>query len=316
MRRLALVMSVCTVGLVLGAVPTLAADSFTFTTFDAPFFGTVNTDANGMNIHGQVVGGSADAKESAASFHGYLREPDGSLTSIDFPFFPLSFGTVASDINVHGVIVGGYRDVAGRHCFVLEAGLFTTIDIPFPHSLNTTCAGINAIGQIVGVYNDANVPDPRANRGFLLSRDTFSMVDVPGVYNTLVRRINNRGQIVGFYRTFKGGPTHGFLFEKGVYSTIDFPNAKETRALDISDNGQVVGDYIDSADDVHAYSLIDNDFVTVAIPGVIQNTGGHGFMGQIDSPGIYAVNDRGQIAGISLGTDGHFHGFVGTPAPF
>jgi uncharacterized membrane protein len=314
MRRLALLMGLCALGFALGAVPTLAADSFAFTTFDVPFFGTVNTVVGGMNIHGHVVGGSADAKESPASFHGYLRAPDGSLTLIDFPFFPLASGTIAVDINVQGVIVGAYLNAAGQHCFVLKDGLFRTIDVPFSRAFNTRCRGITESGQIVGTYSDTNVP--RANRGFLLSRGTFSTVDVPDVFNTVARKINNRGQVVGFYRVFQGGPTHGFLLEEGVYTSIDFPNAKETRALAISNNGQIVGDYVDSDNNVHAFSLTGNDFVTVAIPGVTQNTGGLGFMGQIDSPGIYAVNDRGQIAGISLGDDGHFHGFIGTPTPF
>ena len=321
MRRVALLMALCALSLSWGAIPTLAR-SFTFTTFDVAISGTVNTVASGINIFGQVVGGSADVKESAASFHGYSRDPDGSLTLIDVPFSGAS-GTVAAGINVQGVIVGGYLDAAGQHCFVLNAGVFKTIDVPFPNAFGTRCRGINEHGQIVGTYFDANVPNP-PNHGFLLNdffvddRSNFSKVpDFPGAVNTLTRKVNNRGQIVGFYSTsFPRGPRHGFLFERGEFRTIDYPNAKETRALDISNNGQIVGDYVDSDNNVHAFSLERNNFVTVEIPGITQNTGGLGFRGQIDSPSIYAVNDRGQIGGVFLGDDGHFHGFIGTPTPF
>ena len=126
-----------------------------------------------MNIFGQVAGDSADKNFSRTGFHGYLRDPDGSLTVIDVPFAGAS-GTVAADINVRGVIVGTYVDAAGQHCFVLNAGEFTKIDVPFPKAFGTRCRGINDIGQIVGTYFDTNVTNPPQSRvlveGFLCGR--------------------------------------------------------------------------------------------------------------------------------------------------
>jgi uncharacterized membrane protein len=298
-----------------GAVPTLAR-SFTFTTFDVTFFGTVNTDANAIDIFGQVVGDSADAKFSRAGFHAYLRDPDGSLTLIDVPF---ASATLAADINVQGVIVGSYLNAAGQHCFVLDGGEFTTMDVPldvFPNAFGTRCRGINEIGEIVGTYNLPNAPN--ANHGFLLSRDrrTFTPIEFPGAVNTLVRRINNRGQIIGWYDKSSGGPHHGFVLHRGEFRAIDVPDAKETRAIGISNNGQIVGDYVDSDNNIQAYSLTHSTFTTVAIPGVIQNTGGFFLSTLLDDTGIYAVNDKGEITGVFLGDDGHFHGFIGFPTPF
>src|SRR4030095_773162 len=45
---------------------------------------------------------------------------------------------------------------------------------------------------------------------------TFSAIDVPGATFTQTRRINDRGQIVGFYGA--GGTNHGYLLEKGTFT--------------------------------------------------------------------------------------------------
>jgi hypothetical protein len=56
--------------------------------------------------------------------------------------------------------VGAYEDVGGRHGFLLDHGIYTTVDVP--GSTLTEARGINDSGQIVGDCSDAG-----GNHGFL-----------------------------------------------------------------------------------------------------------------------------------------------------
>src|SRR5215467_6886668 len=69
---------------------------------------------------------------------------------------------------------------------------FTTIDFPGAHFSETL--GINNVGEVVGAYGAAG-----PEHGFLLSRGTFSTIDVPGIVVTEENAagINNRGEIAG-----------------------------------------------------------------------------------------------------------------------
>jgi probable HAF family extracellular repeat protein len=63
--------------------------------------------------------------------------------------------------------VGVYRDAAGTHGFLLDNGMYTTLDMP--GSTNTVATGINDAGQIVGSYVDAN-----GQHGFLLDNGSYT----------------------------------------------------------------------------------------------------------------------------------------------
>ena len=77
-------------------------------------------------------------------------------------------------INKHGQIVGEYVDAEGRsHGFLLENGVFTTIDAP--GGASTIAIDINDNGQIVGVSYTA-----RVGRGFLRDANgAFTTIAVP-----------------------------------------------------------------------------------------------------------------------------------------
>src|SRR5262249_11541444 len=82
--------------------------------------------------------------------------------------------------------------------------------------------------------------------GFLLSRGTFTTIDVPfATQGTEAFGINNAGQIVGFYADASG--THGFLLSGGAYFTLDDPLGANTQAFGINDAGQIVGRYRDAS---------------------------------------------------------------------
>jgi uncharacterized membrane protein len=166
-----------------------------FTIFDFP--GATATFLQGMNNR-QVVGAYSD---SSGRLHGFLLN-GGNFTTIDFPG---AVGqTVAGNINEGGQIVGNYGDASGKlHGFLLSDGNFTSFD--FPGALSQTLPfGIAANGNIVGAYNDGS----GLAHGFQLQQGSFTTIDFPGATQTQPLRVNDSGQIVGFF--FLAG-LHGFL---------------------------------------------------------------------------------------------------------
>ena len=86
--------------------------------------------------------------------------------------------------------------------------------------------GIGSAGRIVGSCSDGGV-----TRGFLLAKDTFTTIDVPGSSYTAPLGINLAGQILGVYIVgndpYHG---HGFLLDKGSLHHDYFPGGTPTTA--------------------------------------------------------------------------------------
>jgi probable HAF family extracellular repeat protein len=87
------------------AVPARAG--FVFTSFDVPGVPS-GTFANGINNSGAIVGYYLD---SAGTQHGFLRDPSGTITTIDVPG---STKTNTAGINAAGQIVGTFDDASAR----------------------------------------------------------------------------------------------------------------------------------------------------------------------------------------------------------
>jgi hypothetical protein len=127
-----------------------------FTEFDAPS-GAITPDygswGNSINPAGTVTGGYLDQYYLD---HGYLRAPDGTITTFDVPH---SYGTDPVNINPSGAIVGNFWDSRGvAHGFSRAPnGRFTTFDAPGAgHGSNqgTFPYANNPEGSITGVYVD------------------------------------------------------------------------------------------------------------------------------------------------------------------
>jgi hypothetical protein len=107
------------------------------------------------------------ARAAVIVFHGFLRAPDGTLSSFDAPNAATGFffeGTAPDGIDAAGEITGVYTDVNGIFHGFLRApdGTFTTLDAPGASS-STNCgfpgtepSSINAEGDITGFYSDVN----------------------------------------------------------------------------------------------------------------------------------------------------------------
>lgn len=122
------------------------------TPFDAPGADLTPGDYNGtypasINALGAITGTYADVDGFS---HGFLRTPDGHITTIDDPAASLAGGgNLPLSINALGVIAGSYYDAYNVvHGFSRSpSGRFFTIDAP---------GASTAPGDGVGTFADAN----------------------------------------------------------------------------------------------------------------------------------------------------------------
>jgi hypothetical protein len=170
----------------------------------------------------------------------------------------------------------------------LNKSVFTTID--YPTAQWTDAFGIGATGEIVGIYGDSqgNV------HGYLLSKGTFTPLDLPGASGTLPTMIA-AGRIVGGYNSNTG--THGFSLIHGAFHTIDCPGATFTFLSGIDPQGRMVGGYGTFDGKRHGALISDGNCIPVDIP---------------NGSDVYAnaIDPQGDIVGRYTGADGIVHGFL------
>jgi uncharacterized membrane protein len=140
-----------------GSVPPNSIHGFVWTwasvrKIDVP--GAIGTAAFDINDRGEVVGIYADPKERdpKGTTHGF-RLRKGAVTRIDPPGAvdidgsPGFRATAPLGINNRGQVVGQYADAQGLHAYLLDDGVYRTIDPPA--GPGTTATDINDRGQIV-----------------------------------------------------------------------------------------------------------------------------------------------------------------------
>jgi YD repeat-containing protein len=263
-----------------------------FTSFDVR--GAVLTNPYDITNKGQVVGQYYDADDGEQ--HGFSRDKQGRITTIDFPGVDGSLNE-SIGANNRGEIVGGYGNydpVAGDlHGYVRDRnGRFTTND--FPGALVSSNFKSNNRGQIVGNYSveDRIVPI-RQFRAYLYDDGRYTSIDVPGDFYTLAADINDRGQVVGAFLNRER--TAGFSFLRdadGTYTRLpDPPGSLQTVALGINNKGQIVGAFaVDPPNDrpqINGFLLDDGKFTVIDFPGA-------------KGTQIWSINDSGQMAGFYL----------------
>jgi hypothetical protein len=189
----------------------------TITKFDAPGAGTgsgegtyVVTPTGGINPAGEITGDSCDA----VTCHGFLRTPDGTITTFDPPGSTLTNG---NGINPAGAITGNDVDAGGVFHGYLRSpdGTFTIFDAPGAGTAanqGTGGFGINPAGVITGFYIDTN----NAMHGFVRAKHgDVTTFDAPGAgtgasQGTEPLANNPAGAITGFYID-ADNVFHGFL---------------------------------------------------------------------------------------------------------
>jgi hypothetical protein len=259
----------------------------TFTTVDVR--GATHTEANGVNLAGEIVGFYVDSKRVE---HGF-KDVAGKITTINFPG---STGTRAYGIDTNAIfIVGSYTDSTFTpHGFQLDAsGKFTTVDVP--GAAWTRVLSVNSADTIVGAYADTagvvhgfldkngkgrfttldfagavlteihSIVNLRYMAGIFVdssgvehgvqgaSGTLGSAITVPGAGLTSAEGVNDAINIVGHFGASAAEPFHGYLFMGGQFQTIDFPGATDTRCNGISDAIEIVGRYTDVKGVVHGF---------------------------------------------------------------
>src|SRR5882724_9510051 len=284
--------AVLSLSLLLSALATTYAASYTFTTVDVP--GALSTMAYGINPAGQIVG---QVGVLPGGSHGFVT--DGTtFTTLDVPG---SGNTEAYGINPAGQIVGGFYDATGgpSHGFVTDGTTFTTLDVP--GTSGTTAFRINRVGQIVGVFRNSPGMEPLSpNHGFVTDGVTFTTIDVPDALDTLALGINRDGKIVGQFRDATSS-IHGFVTDGATFTTLDVPGAVGTIAHGINGAGQIVGSFsYGDGTGSHGFVTDGVTFTTIDVPGAT-HTIAHG------------INGAGQIVGFWFNNFQELHSFVATP---
>jgi hypothetical protein len=113
------------------------------------------SEAVSINADGEIAGDYSDSNNLS---HGFVRAPDGMITSFDAP--QGSDELIVRRINKHGSIVGYYFDANGVvHGLLRSAhGAVKTIDVPGAGTgdgQGTYALGINDSREIAGFFIDS-----------------------------------------------------------------------------------------------------------------------------------------------------------------
>jgi len=124
------------------------------------FPGAVNTYGDFVNAAGAVVGSYVDAD---GMFHGFIRHPDGSFTTIDLPEMPnldFLFVNTITDLGLIGFRAKAANDILRSYILLPDGTLY---EVRLPGSVSTVVRNVNQDGSIIGFYD---LPDGRRH-GFV-----------------------------------------------------------------------------------------------------------------------------------------------------
>jgi uncharacterized membrane protein len=179
----------------LGAYHGFVSDGTNALTFDYP--GATGTSLYDINDSGDIAGTSSQG--------GFLYNKNkNKFTLINYPS---ATGTTVFGVNSSDVVVGTYTDSAAIwHGFLWNNGVYSGIDYPGATG-GTIAVGINDSDLIAGSY-DWNGFGPR--HGFLFDGKTYTTVDVPDGQATLLLKVKNNKNVVGFVYDSLGN-AHGVI---------------------------------------------------------------------------------------------------------
>ena len=270
---------------------------YVYTTFDDPLTKIGDTDANGINDAGQIVGSYTD-KDGRT--HGYIFDANsGTYTTLDDPVPTSAPLHSASTVRARSSGTIRITPVWPTASSTIQTAAPTPPStIPWPpgltdkpvHRASTPRAKSSGGTQTPAAY------------GFLYSGGIYTTIDDPlaNHYTTVATGISAAGTIVGYYRPALGN-YHGFVYSGGTYTTLDYPSAIYTLVTGISDKGQIVGRYQNAPGSIHTFVYSGGFFTTIDDP-------------VNGSPYAAGINSNGQIVGTLTDKFGN-HGFLETPMP-
>jgi probable HAF family extracellular repeat protein len=267
------------------AFGSLAAEQTTFTITDlGGLSGTQFANATSINDSGQIVGTSAN--------HAFLWE-NGVMTDLGTLGGNLS---AANAINDRGQIVGESTTSSGeKHAFLWEHGVMKDLGTPGETS---SAHGINRRGEIVGAISGKNLRGGAVqwkNGG----RHFLGDLGPSGSGSTAIA-INDNGEVVGVssgLASNSGGVVRAVIWQRGAIHDIGTLGGLHSTANAINIGRQVVG-WAEIADQSTVAFLFED--------GVMHDLGI--LPGGVTQPGsgsqAAAVNERGQVVGLSLNSKG------------
>jgi probable HAF family extracellular repeat protein len=314
---------------------------------DLGTLGGANSEGNGINSSGQVVG-SSDIGTGYSSSHPFLysngRMQDlgtlggsrfGSANAINNsgqivgysstsgnvsinPFL-YSNGTMqdlgavggAIGINGSGQVVGDIYITNGTHPFLYSNGKITDIGtLPRATFLNMAY-GINNSGQISGWSSViVNNSGQTAFKPFLYSNGTMQDLGTLGGNKSFGQGLNDQGQVVG-YSTLAGDITgHAFLYSNGSMQDIGSLGGNSF-AYRINNSSQVVGEsYLvpnPTAEDIRHAFIYSNGVMADLNSFLDASTKNSGWYLSTAND----INDNGWIVGTAMNTiTGASHAYV------
>lgn len=196
-------------------------------------------------------------------------------------------------INEAGDIVGYFQDTpveTTAHALLMRAGAPSMIDPP--STRDRRAFGINDPGLIALSFDGRNA--------VLWDGAAYTPVAYPGASGTVVRGLNNHGDVVGEY-TDSGGVVRAFVRFEGVFIALDFPDAARASVRGVNDTRHAVG-YVEAADRSRRCFVRAPD----------------GAITMLDYPGAAAtmcgdINTAGVIVGGWMDAGGRLHGFIRAP---
>ena len=214
------------------------------TTFNVT--GTTATFPGGIDSHGRIAGFYRNATNPEVQ-HGFIRETNGTITTIDGPGQNYTY---AWRINDAGQVNGyWFEDPFFITSFRRAPNGTLTTNVFAGSPIGTVTRGMNEAGHTAGWKWDENF----VLQGVVFAGGATNIITVAGWDNTLPGDINNLGDIAG---TVNNGFTNtaGF-FRRADGATVTFnpPGAVEVEVFGMNDLGQVVGEYADAAGNRHGF---------------------------------------------------------------
>jgi len=130
--------------------------------------------------------------------------------------------------------------------------------------------------------------------------------EFPGAISTVPFGLNDRGDVVGFYRDASGG-RHGFKYVNGTFNSIDISGLTGVTPRGINNLRDIVGNWADANGNGHGLILTaSGQLQTLDAPGAVETA-------------FSCIDDRRQIVGVTIDQNGIEHGVRfqnGTFTPF
>ncbi len=244
-----------------------------------------------------------------------LVHPDPADPAKVLPTYPLKIrtdGTVtgwsAPETEPSGAEIGWVWEKGRFRDVVYEGPDYDQLDPGINYSMVTDVMSINGRGDMIGQVGYIDPNDPTGGsiwRGWMSKKGAFQLIDPPGAALTYPADINERGEVVGIYRTVDMKRL-GFLREPdGELLDINFPPPLPATTVfmtfpqAINNLGDIVGFYALKPGFPQGFLLRKGSYTPIDVPDAIHTV-------------VYGIDETGVMVGSFKDGTG-VHGFIRIP---